>query len=61
LPGDEPEHRIAQGVIKSGTHFVSLDLKTSPDGPNASIPKKDFYILALLAGYQPLFGKRQPA
>jgi hypothetical protein len=59
--GNAPERRIAQGVIKSGTHFVSLDLKTSPDGANASISNTDFFILALVAGYQPLFGRRAPA
>lgn len=59
--GSEPEHRIAQGVITSGTHFVSLDWKTSPDGANASIPDTDFFILALVAGYQPLFSVRAPA
>jgi hypothetical protein len=61
LPGDEPERRIAQGSIASGTHFISLDLKTSLDGSLASIPDKDFSILALIAGYQPLFGKQSPA
>jgi len=61
LPGDEPERRIAQGAIISGTHFISLDLKTNPDGPAASIPVKDFYVLALIAGYQPRFGKQPPA
>jgi hypothetical protein len=59
--GNEPERRIAQGVIQKGTRFVSLDLKTSPDGANASISDADFFILALVAGYQPLFGRRAPA
>jgi hypothetical protein len=59
--GNDPERRIAQGVIKSGTHFVSLDLKTSPDGANASISDVEFFILALVAGYQPLFNRRAPA
>jgi hypothetical protein len=59
--GNEAERRVAKGVITSGTHFVSLDLKTSPDGANASIPKTDFFILALVAGYQPLFDKGVPA
>lgn len=61
LQGDKPARRIAQGVIKSGTHFASLDLKATIDGPVASIEVKDFFIMALLAGHQPLFGKRQPA
>jgi hypothetical protein len=60
-PGNDPERRIAQGVIRSGTHFVSLDWKTSPDGANASISQTDFFILALVAGYQPLFGRQTPA
>lgn len=61
LPGDAPERRTAQGVIKSGDYFVSLDLKTGPDGSLASISNKQFFILALIAGYQPLFGTRLPA
>ena len=62
-PGTEPERRIAQGAIKTGTHFVSLDWKTSPDGSLAPIVNTTnaFFILALVAGYQPLFGQRQPA
>ncbi|MGA9770386.1 MAG: hypothetical protein WBV94_15210 [Blastocatellia bacterium] len=60
LPGNDPERRIAQGAIKSGTHFISLDLKTSPEGSVASIPNKDFFVLVLIAGLQPLFGKRPP-
>ncbi|HYP27456.1 MAG TPA: hypothetical protein VE262_12125 [Blastocatellia bacterium] len=61
LPGNEPERRVAHGSIKSGTHFVSLDLKATPDGPVVSIDSKDFFIMALIAGYRPLFGMRLPA
>jgi hypothetical protein len=61
--GNDPERRVAQGVLTSGTHFVSLDWKTSPDGVNASISisSGDFFVLALVAGYQPLFGRQAPA
>jgi hypothetical protein len=61
--GVEPERRIAQGTIKTGTHFVSLDWKTSPDGSLASVVNttQAFFILALVAGYRPLFGRKQPS
>src|SRR5436853_1017988 len=61
LPGNDPERRIAQGKIKSGSHFISLDIKMSPDGSVASIPNKAFFVLALIAGFQPLFGNRPPS
>jgi hypothetical protein len=60
-PGDEPQRRVAQGKVKSGTHFVSLDLKNTPDGTPASVDAtKDFFVLALIAGFRPLFGQRKP-
>jgi hypothetical protein len=56
-PGADSERRIAQGVIGANSHFVSLDWKTSPDGAAASVPdSRGYFILALVAGYQPLFG-----
>lgn len=60
-PGNEPERRIALGAVPSAKHFISLDLKTSPEGAAASIPDKDFLVMALIAGYRPLFAKRRPA
>lgn len=56
LPGVAPERRVAQGQIGAGTHFISLDWKTGPDGSPVSIPPGNFKIMVMLAGYQPLFG-----
>ncbi|MDQ1707815.1 MAG: hypothetical protein QOJ88_1026 [Pyrinomonadaceae bacterium] len=55
LPGVAPERRVAQGKIATGTHFISLDWKTSPDGSPVSVPSGSYFVLALLAGCQPLF------
>ena len=56
-PATEGEWRIAQGAISKGARSVSLDWKTSPEGAAASVPaSRDYFILALIAGYQPLFG-----
>ena len=61
--GMEPERRVAQGAIAKATHYVSLNWKTSVDGALAPISNatQEFFILALVAGYQPLFAKRRPA
>lgn len=60
--GEEPVRRIAQGVVVHGSHFVSLDWKINPDsGANPLLRTGNYYILALLAGYKPLFGRQPPA
>jgi hypothetical protein len=62
-PGMQPERRFAEGAIKSATHFVSLEWKTSPAGALASIsdPPRSFFVLALVGGYQPLFAAGLPS
>jgi hypothetical protein len=62
-PGMQPERRFAEGAIKSATHFVSLEWKTSPGGALASIsdPSRSFFVLALVGGYQPLFAAGLPS
>jgi hypothetical protein len=59
---DAPERRFAQGVIKSGEHYASLDWKTSPGGATAPIlhVTSIFNILALVQGFSPTFGAKAP-
>ena len=60
LPGNEPERRVTQGLMSKTESTVDLNLTIRPGGPPASIPKKDFYVLVLVAGHQPLFAKMTP-
>lgn len=58
-PGADSEWRIAQGAVGANAHFISLDWKTSPDGAAASLPAgRRYSILALVAGYQPLYATK---
>lgn len=66
-PGNAPERRVMEGVIDKGTNgtnkSVTLDLTIRPGGPPASIPNntKEYYILVLVAGHQPLFSQKSPS
>jgi len=64
-PGDEPKRRVMSGQITpvsstSTGKDVTLTLRLRPNSPPASIPKKEFDILALVAGEKPLFARLTP-
>lgn len=60
LIGNAPIRLVMQEAIDAGQTEKTIALKVTPAGPVVTIPVKDFYLLVLVAGYEPRFSKEPP-